>query len=228
MATRRRKSSSGGKYIVLGLIGIIAILAVACGFFYANDRSKKDVGDSQSKAPAKEVNLLDESIEAQRLVDNILLQKDNWQLIENDNGKKNVEVEESGAKVQINQRNLAVGVPTSTSVTGAGDWLKTKVEAAGLAYISGRMTKYKTWDAFKAEVGITVKAGSGSKSFVTDTIVFFHNANLKKKDKDVKDLPEEPVEEPRQYQGKLAVIVDDCGADMTTVRALLNLSLIHI
>ena len=225
MATRRRKSSSGGKYIILGLIGIIAILAVACGFFYANDRSKKDVGDSQSKAPAKEVNLLDESIEAQRLVDNILLQKDNWQLIENDNGKKNVEVEESGAKVQINQRNLAVGVPTSTSVTGAGDWLKTKVEAAGLAYISGRMTKYKTWDAFKAEVGITVKAGSGSKSFVTDTIVFFHNANLKKKDKDVKDLPEEPVEEPRQYQGKLAVIVDDCGADMTTVRALLNTGL---
>ena len=225
MATRRRKSSSGGKYIILGLIGIIAILAVACGFFYANDRSKKDVGDSQSKAPAKEVNLLDESIEAQRLVDNILLQKDNWQLIENDNGKKNVEVEESGAKVQINQRNLAVGVPTSTSVTGAGDWLKTKVEAAGLSYISGRMTKYKTWDAFKAEVGITVKAGSGSKSFVTDTIVFFHNANLKKKDKDVKDLPEEPVEEPRQYQGKVAVIVDDCGADMTTVRALLNTGL---
>ena len=225
MATRRRKSSSGGKYIILGLIGIIAILAVACGFFYANDRSKKDVGDSQSKGPAKEVNLLDESIEAQRLVDNILLQKDNWQLIENDNGKKNVEVEESGAKVQINQRNLAVGVPTGTSVTGAGDWLKNKVEAAGLAYISGRMTKYKTWDAFKAEVGITVKAGSGSKSFVTDTIVFFHNANLKKKDKDVKDLPEEPVEEPRQYQGKLAVIVDDCGADMTTVRALLNTGL---
>ena len=225
MATRRRKSSSGGKYIVLGLIGIIAILAVACGFFYANDRSKKDVGDSQSKGPAKEVNLLDESIEAQRLVDNILLQKDNWQLIENDNGKKNVEVEESGAKVQINQRNLAVGVPTSTSVTGAGDWLKNKVEAAGLTYISGRMTKYKTWDAFKAEVGITVKAGSGSKSFVTDTIVFFHNANLKKKDKDVKDLPEEPVEEPRQYQGKVAVIVDDCGADMTTVRALLNTGL---
>ena len=225
MATRRRKSSSGGKYIILGLIGIIAILAVACGFFYANDRSKKDVGDSQSKAPAKEVNLLDESIEAQRLVDNILLQKDNWQLIENDHGKKNVEVEESGAKVQINQRNLAVGVPVSTSVTGAGDWLKTKVEAAGLAYISGRMTKYKTWDAFKAEVGIKVKAGSGSKEFVTDTIVFFHNGNLKKKDKDVKDLPEEPVEEPRQYQGKIAIIVDDCGADMTTVRTLLNTGL---
>ncbi|MEE1193350.1 MAG: hypothetical protein U0K79_00955, partial [Phascolarctobacterium sp.] len=136
MATRRRKSSSGGKYVILCLIGIIAILAVACGLFYANDRSKKDVGDGKSAGPAKEVNLLDESIEAQRLVDNILLQKDNWQLIENDRAKKNVEVEESGAKVQINQRNLAVGVPNSTSVTGAGEWLKEKVEAAGLTYIS--------------------------------------------------------------------------------------------
>ena len=57
------------------------------------------------------VSLLDESIEAQRLLDNILLQKNNWQLIENNHGKKDVEVEESGAKVQINQRELAVGVP---------------------------------------------------------------------------------------------------------------------
>ena len=225
MATRRKKESSGGKYVILCLIGIIAILAVACGMFYASGRSKKDVGDSKGSAPAKEVNLLDESIEAQRLVDNILLKKDNWQLIENDHGKKNVEVEESGAKVQINQRNLAVGVPLSTSLTGAGDWLKTKVEAAGLTYISGRMSKYKKWDAYKAEVGISVKAGSGSKSFVTDTIFFFHNGNLTKKDKDVKDLPEEPVLEARQYKGKIAIIIDDCGADMSSVRTLLNTGL---
>ena len=59
MATRRKKSSSSGKYIILALIGIIAILAVACGMFYANDRSKKDVGDSKGNAPAQEVNLLD-------------------------------------------------------------------------------------------------------------------------------------------------------------------------
>ena len=225
MATRRRKSSSGGKYVILCLIGIIAILAVACGLFYANDRSKKDVGDGKSAGPAKEVNLLDESIEAQRLVDNILLQKDNWQLIENDRAKKNVEVEESGAKLQINQRNLAVGVPNSTSVTGAGEWLKEKVESAGLTYISGAMTKYKTCDAFKAEVGISVKAGDGSKSFVTDSIVFFHNGNLKKKDKDVKDLPEEPAPDVRKYEGKIAIIIDDCGADMSTVRTLLNTGL---
>lgn len=89
------------------------------------------------------VSLLDESIEAQRLLDNILLQKNNWQLIENDHGKKDVEVEESGTKVQINQRELAVGVPSGTSLAGACDWLQTKAEQAGLIYISGKPTKYK-------------------------------------------------------------------------------------
>lgn len=225
MARRKRKKSSGSKYIVLALIAVIALLAVACGMFYANDRSKKDVGDSESKAPAKEISLLNESVEAQRLVDNILLQKDNWQLIENDHSKKNIEVEESGAKVEINQRNLAVGVPNSTSLTGAGEWLKEKVESAGLVFISGNMSKYKKWDAYKAEVGIKVQAGSDSKSFVSDTIVFFHNGNLKKQDKDVKDLPEEPVAEIKQYQGRLAVVIDDCGADMSAVRGLLNTGL---
>lgn len=228
MATRKRrekKSSSGGKYIILCLIGVIAILAVACGFFYANSSTKKDVGDSKDGAPAKEISLLNESIEAQRLVDTILLQKDNWQLIENDHGKKNVEVEESGAKVQIQQRNLAVGIPNSTSLTGAGEWLREKVEANGLAYISGRMTKYRKWDAFEAQVGIKVKAGSGTKEFMTDTIIFFHNSNLKKKDKDVKDLPEEPEAEVRHYKGKIAIVIDDCGADMSAVRTLLNTGL---
>lgn len=40
---------------------------------------------------------------------------------------KDVEVEESGAKVQINQRELAVGVPSGTSLAGACDWLQTRL-----------------------------------------------------------------------------------------------------
>lgn len=225
MVRRKQKNSSGSKYIVLALLAVIALLAVACGMFYANDRSKKDVGDSDNKAPAKEISLLNESIEAQRLVDNILLQKDNWQLIENDHSKKSIEVEESGAKVEINQRNLAVGIPNSTSLTGAGEWLKEKVEDAGLVFISGSMSKYKKWDAYKAEIGIKVQAGSGSKSFVSDTVIFFHNGNLKKQDKDIKDLPEKPLAENKHYKGKLAVVIDDCGADMSAVRGLLNTGL---
>ena len=225
---RRKKKSSGSKYIVLAFVAVIAIIAMACGMFYASDRSKKDVLDTPAGGGDKPISLEDESIEAQRLVDNILLQKDNWQLIENDHGLKEVEVIESGAKVKINQRQLAVGIPESTSLTGVGQWMKEKVEKAGLVYISGRMATYKSWDAYKVQIGIKTKAGDGSKKFLTDTIVFFHNTNLTKKDKDVKDIPPKPEEkapEVREYKGRLAIIVDDCGYDMNSVRAMLNTNL---
>lgn len=73
------------------------------------------------------------------------------------------------------------------------------------------------------EIGIAVKAGSGKKQFVTDTVYFFHNSNLHGEDKDVKKVQEKP--ESRKYSGKLAVIVDDCGYDMSSVRTLLNTGL---
>ena len=120
MTKASKKKSSGSKYAVLILTAVIAIVAIGCGLFYATSNSKKDVLDKKGDEP-QTVSLLDESIEAQRLLDNILLQKNNWQLIENDHGKKDVEVEESGAKVQINQRELAVGVPSGTSLAGACD-----------------------------------------------------------------------------------------------------------
>lgn len=229
--TKNKKKSSGSKYAVLVLMAVIAVLAIAGGLFYANSRSQKDVLDGKSGDTPKEISLLDESIEAQRLVDNILLQKSNWQLIENDHGKKDVDVEESGAKVKINRRELAVGVPSTTSLSGAAEWLQERVASAGLVYISGKPAKYKKWDAYKAEIGIKVKAGEGSKNFVTDTITFFHNSNLTKEDKDVKDLPEEKaVDEEqqrtvRQYRGKVAIIIDDCGYDMASVRTLLDTGL---
>lgn len=142
MTKASKKKSSGSKYAVLILTAVIAIVAIGCGLFYATSNSKKDVLDKKGDEP-QTVSLLDESIEAQRLLDNILLQKNNWQLIENDHGKKDIEVEESGAKVQINQRELAVGVPSGTSLAGACDWLQTKAEQAGLVYISGKPAKYK-------------------------------------------------------------------------------------
>lgn len=230
MNKRTKKKSSGSNRGVWILLAVIAVIAIGCGLFYANSKSEKDILDTKPGDEPKTVSLLDESIEAQRLLDNILLQKNNWQLIENDHSKKEVEVPDSAAKVEINQRELAVGVPTTTSLTGAAEWLQEKVEAAGLVYISGKGAKYKKWDAYKVEVGIKVKAGQGSKSFVTDTITLFHNANLKKQDKDIKDLPEAKVEEEqqgdvRQYRGKVAIVIDDCGADMSSVRTLLDTGL---
>lgn len=233
MAKRTQTKKSGSKYAVLILLAVVAVIAVVGGFLYANSKNEKDVLDKNNGSEPQQISLLDESIEAQRLVDNILLQKNNWQLMENDSGEKEVAVEESGAKVKISQRDLAVGIPSSTSATGAASWLQEKVEAAGLIYIGGKAVKYKKWDAYQAQVGISVKAGAGKKNFVVDTITFFHNDNLKKKDKDVKDLPEEEVKEEtkeqqgtvRQFRGKVAIVIDDCGYDLASVHTLLDTGL---
>lgn len=233
MATRRRprrKKSSGGSYIILILLAVIAVLAVSCGLFYASNRSNKDVAVQGSANKVEKIDLLDESTEAHRLIDNILLQKANWQLIEKSHETKEVTVEKSGAEIQINQRDLAVGIPASTSLTGAGEWLEEKINASGLVFISGAMGTYKTWDAYIAKLGIKVKAGAGQQALMTDSVVFYHNLNLKTEDKDVKPLPETKEaagDKPKQhkYSGKVAIIVDDCGYDLKTVRTLLNTGL---
>lgn len=223
MKNTKRKKSSGNHVVLLALVTILAVLAVAAGMFYAFGRSEKDIMDNKDSKEKKEVSLLDESIEAQRILDNILLKKTNWQLIEREHGEKDVNVAGVNTSVKIAQRQLAVGVPASTDLQAAGSWLQEKAAAAGLVSIFGKDSKYKDWDAYKVEIGIAVKAGSGKKQFVTDTVYFFHNSNLHGEDKDVKKVQEKP--ESRKYSGKLAVIVDDCGYDMSSVRTLLNTGL---
>lgn len=223
MKNTKRKKSSGNHVVLLALVTILAVLAVAAGMFYAFGRSEKDIMDNKDSKEKKEVSLLDESIEAQRILDNILLKKTNWQLIEREHGENDVNVAGVNTSVKIAQRQLAVGVPASTDLQAAGSWLQEKAAAAGLVSISGKDSKYKDWDAYKVEIGIAVKAGSGKKQFVTDTVYFFHNSNLHGEDKDVKKVQEKP--ESRKYSGKLAVIVDDCGYDMSSVRTLLNTGL---
>lgn len=223
MKNTKRKKSSGNHVVLLALVTILAVLAVAAGMFYAFGRSEKDIMDNKDSKEKKEVSLLDESIEAQRILDNILLKKTNWQLIEREHDENDVNVAGVNTSVKIAQRQLAVGVPASTDLQAAGSWLQEKAAAAGLVSISGKDSKYKDWDAYKVEIGIAVKAGSGKKQFVTDTVYFFHNSNLHGEDKDVKKAQEKT--ESRKYSGKLAVIVDDCGYDMSSVRTLLNIGL---
>lgn len=229
---QHKKNSNGAKGFLMIFLSVMALIAVGCGLFYANDRSKKDVLDVKPSDTNKQINYLDESIEAQRIVDNILLSKNNWQLIENVNKEREVQVEDSAAKVKVKQRELVVGIPDSTSVTGAGAWLKEKVEKAGLAYIDGEMVKYKGWDAFEAQIGLKIKAGDGFRTVRTDSITFYHNSNLTKKDKDIKDLPEKtdtekdvPKYTGKKYSGKLAILIDDCGYDKAPVQKLLNTGL---
>ena len=87
MKNTKRKKSSGNHVVLLALVTILAVLAVAAGMFYAFGRSEKDIMDNKDSKEKKEVSLLDESIEAQRILDNILLKKTNWQLIEREHGE---------------------------------------------------------------------------------------------------------------------------------------------
>lgn len=220
---------SNSKNTVLIFFAIIAFIAMACGFFYANDRSKKDVGEVKQPQTTttevkKEVSLEKESIEAQRVLDNILLKKNNWQLREEEHGLKEVSMPDLNSKVKINQRELNVGVPNTTSLSAAGDWLKEKVEEQGLVYLGGEECNYRRWDGFRSRIGIKTKAGNGNKNFLTDTIVFFHNSNLIREDKDVKEKKVQAVSN-RKFKGKVAILIDDCGQDNVALKTLLDTNL---
>ena len=224
---RKTKSGKSSTAIIMAVIGVLVLVAISCGLFYATDKSKKDVidGGEKNDKGVKVVSLLDESIEAQRIVDGILLKKDNWQLREKKHGEEELGVDNSKSKVKIHHRDLLIGVPGETSLSGAGDWLKEKVEAKGLTFINGRADKYRSYDAYRVEVGIKAKAGESTKAFSTDTIWFFHNTNLAKQDKDVKKLPDKSPKEIRKYRGRIAIIVDDCGYDLDALRTLLDTKL---
>lgn len=225
--------NDGGKkksnnHAFLGFIAIIAFIAMACGFFYASDRSKKDVGSAKPTTTTaevtKEVSLEQESIEAQRILDNILLKKNNWQLKEEEHGLKEIVIPGTEAKVKINQRELNVGLPGTTSLAAAGDWIKQKAEEQGLVYLGGEECNYKRWDGYKARIGIKTKAGKDTKNFLTDTITFFHNSNLIREDKDVKENNVKPAA-TRKYKGKVAILIDDCGQDNVALKTLLDTNL---
>ncbi|MBQ7760306.1 MAG: divergent polysaccharide deacetylase family protein [Acidaminococcaceae bacterium] len=224
MARRRKKASN--KTSLWILLAIIAVLTIMAGMFYASISSDKESTEVKAVDGSKKeiVSLLDESIEAQRILDSILLQKGNWQLIEKGHGVKNVDVEGTTAAVKVNTRTLAIGVPVSTTLENAGNWVQGKATKAGLAVISGEPSTYKGWESYKLQLGVAAKAGGINKKFTVDTIYFFYNTNLSSEGNDVISPPATTKEEA-QYTGKLAIIVDDCGYDIKSVRRLTDLGL---
>ena len=147
------------------------------GMFYGSISSDKNVVEVKPGSGEKKeiVSLLNESVEAQRILDSILLQKGNWQLIEKARGVKETNLEHANAVVKVNARTLAIGVPVSVSLEDAGKWVKGKATAKGLAVISGEPSTYKGWDSYKLQLGVAAKAGGSSKKFVVDTLYFFYN-----------------------------------------------------
>lgn len=200
------------------LIFILAFLAIVGGFLYAVFSGDKDIlNPSVSDGKKQMISFVDESIDAQRALDGILLKQNKWQLIEKSHGNKEIKIAETGASIQLNQRYIGVGVPENMTPEAAGAWLKKKVANAGLIYISGTPELYNDkYDGYKCQVGIAVKAGKGTRNFPVDTVHFFNNLNLGKENVNV------PIAQ-KHFNGKLAIIIDDCGTDIKSVRTLLNM-----
>ena len=114
--TNKKKGSGGG--FVLTLILVLLAIAVAGGIYYAASRDgEKDVLD-KGLTGSFSVDLREESKEAHRAVDDILLSKDNWQLTDNGREDQHERMKETGGEVVWNKRQLAIGVPPSTGLEG--------------------------------------------------------------------------------------------------------------
>ena len=95
--TNRKKGSGGG--FVLTLILVLLTIAVAGGIYYAASRDgEKDVLD-KGLTGSSSVDLREESKEAHRAVDDILLSKDNWQLTDNGREDQHERMKETGEKL---------------------------------------------------------------------------------------------------------------------------------
>lgn len=171
--TNRKKGSGGG--FVLTLILVLLAIAVAGGIYYAASRDgEKDVLD-KGLTGSSSVDLREESKEAHRAVDDILLSKDNWQLTDNGREDQHERMKETGGEVVWNKRQLAIGVPPSTGLEGAAAWLGEKISGTKMIVLNQREATYNGWEAVRMEIAISAKAGTGKMNFITDTVYFYHN-----------------------------------------------------
>ncbi len=217
MARKKRKKVKTRFWFFCLLFVVVA--AIGCGILYSLFSGGKDVLDPDSKDGKKQpISVVAECTEAQRNLDSILLRQ-KWQLVEKSRGKKEIPVPETGGVVLTSERTVGVGVPEELDPKDAAELIKSKLVGTGLVYIGGEKALYnEKYDAYKCQIGVAVKAGRGKRNFVSDTLIFFNNLNLGK-------TKEQLDKVQRHYEGKLAIVIDDCGTDIKPIRTLLNLDI---
>jgi polysaccharide deacetylase 2 family uncharacterized protein YibQ len=223
MTEKKKKGSGVGTFILVVLIALI--LAGLAGFFYASQKSKPKDLSTVKKNEA--VDLMEESKRAHHALDEILMKRaETWQLQDSDRKEHTETIPATGAEIHYTQREVDVGVPATTELKGASAWVVQQIPSHSVLHVLNEgPAKYDGYEAYRLDLGISVKNGdAGEKTFVTDSVYFFHNRNLTKKDKDIPKTTAQskPTPSGTKHFGKLAVVIDDCGYDNASLRKLLS------
>ena len=198
-----RRSNSGGVGIFILFIVLLFLLAGAAGAFYGSlmQEKPKDLSDTTVKS----FDLMEESKTAHRTVDDVLLLKrENWQLRDTARRQHHDLLEVSGADVLWTDREVAVGVPVTTELEGASRWVQEHLQNTGVVFINEKKSEWNDMEAWRLDLGISVKSGKDSeRRFLTDTVFFFHHGNLTNRDRDIPGISKEesrPGEEKDKTQ----------------------------
>ena len=179
-----QETKKGGLGIFMLFILILLVLAGAAGVFYASrmEEKPKDLSDTTVKS----FDLNEESKMAHRTIDDILLLKrENWQLRDSGRREHKDLLEVTGADVLWTDREVAVGVPVTTELEGASDWLLQHLQNTDVKLIWEEKSKWHGMDAWRLDLGISVKSGDRERYFTTDVVFFFHHGNLTNRDRDI-------------------------------------------
>lgn len=180
-----REGQSGGVGIFILFIVILILSAGAAGIFYGSriQEKPKDLSDTTVES----FDLGEESKMSHRTVDDVLLLKrENWQLRDSGRRQHKDLLEVSGADVVWTDREVAVGVPVTTELEGASQWVQDHLRTTDVKIIRNEKSKWHEMEAWRLDVGIAVKSGKDAeRSFITDTIFFFHHGNLTNRDRDI-------------------------------------------
>ena len=179
------ESKSGGVGSFILFVLILLLLAGAAGVFYASrtQEKPKDLSDTTVKS----FDLSEESKTAHRIVDDILLLKrENWQLRDSGRRVHKDLLEITGADVVWTDREVAVGVPVTTELEGASLWFLQHLQDTGVKLIWEEKSEWHGMEAWRLDLGITVKSGiDRERYFTTDVVFFFHHGNLTNRDRDI-------------------------------------------
>lgn len=231
---RKRKKQHGN-----GLLLLVAILVfvMSLGFFLASRKSSNNehksfkeiisgIVPSVKKAVVGDTNLdlIDQSQEAHRIIDEIIINNKDWQMSDDGRKEQKADRADGPGKVTWQERTLLIGIPYGDSLRKAVDKISDAAEAKGLVAEDDRVVTYVGEKAIALNVGISVAVGKEKKTFITDRIIVFNGDQTNEKSKEI--AKEEKIRQKAQgkkYSGKMAIVIDDCGYDLGLVRALAKL-----